>query len=91
MSCEDILGKAMACSVEIAAQFERQMTAREAVRQASKTQLRALRRNALKLGKDTSFSASEAAKAMGELHRAGTRLQEALDRTTPTDPADFHA
>lgn len=59
--------------------FEKQISAIGAVSQASGQQMESLRKKALQLGADTSFSASEAANAMEELAKAGVSVEDILN------------
>ena len=62
-----------------AADFESQISAIGAVTGETGTQLDALRDKALQLGKDTAFSASEAAGALEELAKAGVSVEDILN------------
>lgn len=66
-------------AVKTAADFEKQVSAIAAVSGATGPELDAIREKALQLGKDTSFSASEAAAAMEELIKAGLTTEETLN------------
>jgi TP901 family phage tail tape measure protein len=59
--------------------FEKQISAIGAVSGATEQQLEVLRKKALQLGADTSFSASGAALAMEELVKAGLSVEEVLN------------
>ncbi len=72
------VGVALGASVKSAADFEKQISAISAVSGASASELEALRATALQLGKDTSFSASEAAVGMEELVKAGVSLADVM-------------
>lgn len=61
-----------------AARFEKAMSEVDAVTNGSAADLKALSEAALQAGKDTSFSASEAAKAEAELGKAGLSTSEIL-------------
>jgi TP901 family phage tail tape measure protein len=63
-----------AAAVNTAANFEKQVSAIGAVSGATETELDQLRELALRLGSETSFSASEAAMAIEELAKAGIPL-----------------
>ncbi len=65
-------------AVSAAAKFEKQMSAVDAVTNATATDLDRLRQAALQAGKDTAFSATEAAKAESELAKAGLSTSEIL-------------
>ncbi len=66
-------------AIKVAAGFEQQMSAVGAVAGASEEQMEKLRQKALDLGKDTTFSASEAAGALEELIKAGISVEDALN------------
>jgi TP901 family phage tail tape measure protein len=66
-------------AVKTAADFETQISAIGAVSGASGEQLDEVRKKALQLGADTSFSASEAAGAIEELAKAGISLPDILN------------
>jgi TP901 family phage tail tape measure protein len=72
------LGAAFVGSVASAADFEKQLSAISAVSGATATELDAIRATALKLGADTSFSASEAAAGMEEMVKAGVSLSDVI-------------
>lgn len=72
------LGAALVGSVKSAADFEKGLSAISAVSGATKEQLEGIRATALQLGKDTSFSASEAAAGMEEMVKAGVSLQDVM-------------
>ena len=72
------LGAAFVTSAKSAMDFEKELSAIQAVSGATGEQLGAIRETALQLGKDTSFSAQEAAAGMEELIKAGVSLQDAL-------------
>ena len=78
-----IMGAAIAgglgVAVNAAADFESKISAISAVSGATGDDLDALRDKALQLGKDTVFSASEAASAMEELVKAGLSTQDVLN------------
>lgn len=61
-----------------AADFEKQMSAVGAVSGATAQQMKDLSALALKLGADTSFSASESAQGIGELAKAGVSLADIM-------------
>jgi len=73
------LGAALAGSVAKAADFEKELSAIQSVSGATNDQLAAISQTALQLGKDTSFSASEAAAGMEELIKAGVSLEDTLN------------
>jgi len=66
-------------AVKAAADFEKSMSGVEAVSGATKKEMEQLRRKALQLGKDTSFSAGESALAMEELVKAGLSVEDVLN------------
>ena len=66
-------------AVKSAADFEKSVSAIGAVTGATGTQLDQVRDKALQLGRDTKFSASEAADAMGELAKAGIALPDIMN------------
>jgi TP901 family phage tail tape measure protein len=66
-------------AVKSAADFEKSVSAIGAVTGATGDQLQQVRDKALQLGRDTKFSASEAADAMGELAKAGVALPDIMN------------
>ena len=72
------LGAAFVGSVKTAADFEKQLSAISAVSGSTASELEGIRAVALQLGKDTSFSASEAAAGMEEMVKAGVSLQDVM-------------
>lgn len=72
------LGAGFTVAVKAAGDFEHQMSAVGAVMGATEAELKQLSDLALQLGKDTSFSASESAKGIEELAKAGVSLQDIL-------------
>jgi TP901 family phage tail tape measure protein len=72
------VGAALVGSVKSAADFEKQMSAVGAVAGASASEMEALTKTALQLGKDTSFSASEAAQGIEELAKAGVSMADIM-------------
>lgn len=72
------LGAAFVGSVKSAADFEKQMSAVGAVAGASQAEMEQLTKAALQLGKDTSFSATEAAQGLEELVKAGVSVEDIL-------------
>lgn len=66
-------------AVKSAADFEKTLSGVQAVSGASQGQMEALRKKALDLGRDTQFSASEAAGAIEELAKAGVSLPDILN------------
>lgn len=74
-----VIGAGLVYAANKAIDFEHQISAIGAVSGASEAQLEALRKKALQLGADTVFSASDAARAMEELVKAGLSLTDVLD------------
>jgi TP901 family phage tail tape measure protein len=72
------LGAAFVGSAKTAMDFEKQLSAISAVSGATASQLDGIRSVALQLGKDTSFSASEAAAGMEEMVKAGVSLGDVM-------------
>lgn len=68
-----------ALAVNSAANFEQRMSAVGAVSGATGDQMDAMRGKALQLGKDTAFSATDAASAMEELVKAGVKVPDVLN------------
>src|SRR5690348_1250685 len=66
-------------AVKSAADFEKQISAVGAVSGATGPELESIRQKALQLGKDTQFSASEAASAIEELVKAGIPVADVLN------------
>ncbi|AWY04485.1 tape measure protein [Microbacterium phage Rachella] len=71
-----------AAAVGAASGFEFKMSAIQAVSGATASEMDLIRDAALRIGKDTSFSASEAALAMEELLKAGVSVDDVLNGTT---------
>jgi phage-related protein len=69
----------LALAVNAAANFDQRMSAIAAVSGATGNDLDALRGKALQLGKDTQFSATEAATAIEELVKAGVSVPDVLN------------
>lgn len=69
----------LAFAAKTAIDFEKQISQIGAVSDASSQQMESLRKKALQLGADTSFSASEAASAMEELAKAGVGVDDILN------------
>ncbi|HEX7160409.1 MAG TPA: phage tail tape measure protein [Trebonia sp.] len=69
---------AFGIAVGAAAKFDKEMSEVAAVSNATGAELEQLRKAALAAGKDTAFSASEAAKAEGELAKAGLSTADIL-------------
>ncbi len=78
-------GSLLSTIVGTASDFQEQLSSIQAVSGATKTELNEIRELALRIGKDTSFSATEAAAAISELSKAGVSttdvLQGAADAT----------
>lgn len=72
------VGAAIAKSVQTAADFEQAMQNVKAITEATGADFEALRINAIKLGAQTKFSASQAADAMSELGQAGFDTKEII-------------
>lgn len=68
-----------AVAVKSAADFEQRMSAVKAVSGASQKEMDQLSAKALQLGKDTSFSATEAASAIEELVKAGISVPDVMN------------
>ncbi len=66
-------------AVSVTASFEKQMSAVQAVSGATAAEFEALSDAALRIGKDTSFSATQAAQAIEELVKAGVTIDEVLN------------
>lgn len=66
-------------AVNAAANFEQRMSAVQAVSGASQQEMDQLSKKALQLGKDTSFSATEAASAIEELVKAGVSVPDVMN------------
>jgi TP901 family phage tail tape measure protein len=66
-------------AAKVAIDFEKQISAIGAVSGATSADLEALRKKALQIGADTTFSASQAAAAMEELAKAGVPLEGILN------------
>jgi TP901 family phage tail tape measure protein len=66
-------------AVRSAANFEQGLSAVKAVSGATTEEMDLLRKAALRIGKDTSFSASEAVSAIGELSKAGVSTSDILN------------
>lgn len=73
------LTAAMAVGAKTAAEFEQQMSAVSAVAGATPEEFELLKRKAKEMGATTQFTATDSAKAMEELARAGFTVQETLD------------
>ena len=66
-------------AVNAAANFEQRMSAVQAVSGASGAEMDQLSKKALQLGKDTSFSATDAASAIEELVKAGVSVPDVMN------------
>lgn len=69
----------LAVAVNAAADFEKELSGIKAVSGATASEMDLIREAALRIGKDTSFSATEAAKAMAELSKAGVSTSDILN------------
>jgi TP901 family phage tail tape measure protein len=74
-----VVAGGFAVAVNSAASFEQKLSDVKAVSGATGTEMDTLRKKALQLGKDTQFSASEAADAIGELAKAGVSITDILN------------
>lgn len=72
------IGAAGAKAIEAAAGFEQTMSGVKAVSGATQEEMKQLSGLALQLGKDTSFSASEAGKGIEELVKGGLSVQDIM-------------
>jgi TP901 family phage tail tape measure protein len=68
-----------ALAINAAANFEQRLSGIQAVSGATADDMDKIRKKALQLGKDTKFSATEAAQAMEELAKAGISLPDILN------------
>jgi len=75
-----LMGMGLA-ALNSAAQFEQSMNIMQAVSGATESQMAALQAQALELGRDTAFSAQEAAAAQLELAKAGMDVNQVLAAT----------
>lgn len=66
-------------AVKTASDFEKQMSAVQAISQSTGSEFDALRDTAIELGGSTSFSASEVASAMTEMAKAGWNSSQIID------------
>lgn len=73
-----VVAGGFAVAVKSAADFEQKLSDVKAVSGATNKEMESLRQKALQLGKDTQFSASEAADAIGELAKAGVSVTDIL-------------
>lgn len=74
-----IIAGGFALAAKSAADFEFRMSAVESVSGATASQMDALKDKALQLGKDTKYSATDAASAMEELVKAGLSVEDVLN------------
>jgi TP901 family phage tail tape measure protein len=74
-----LIAAGFAYAANKAIDFEKQISAIGAVSGATQGELEAMRKKALQLGADTSFSASQAANAMEELAKAGISTTDILN------------
>lgn len=70
-------------SVQVGADFEKQMDSLGAAAGATRQEMEALREQALKLGQDTAYSASEAAQAQTELVKGGIKVKDVIGGALP--------
>lgn len=73
------IGTVSVATIKIGSDFEAQMSRVQAISGATGAELQSLRDQAIQLGADTSFSASEAAKGMENLAAAGFTTTEIMD------------
>lgn len=73
------LAAGIGLAVSKAADFQQKLSTVQAVSGATGAQMEQLRGKALQLGKDTQYSAGEAADAIGELAKAGVSLPDILN------------
>lgn len=66
-------------AVNAAMKFDKEMSNFKAISEATESQMDAVRETALRLGRDTSFSANEAAQALSELSKAGLTTDQILN------------
>jgi TP901 family phage tail tape measure protein len=74
-----LIAAGFALAVNSAANFQARLSAIQAVSGATGSQMNLVSKKALQLGKDTKFSASEAAQAIEELVKAGISLPDVLN------------
>jgi TP901 family phage tail tape measure protein len=72
-----------AAIIKTGADFDRAMNMVNAVMAPTAVEMKVLRESALQMGRDTVFSATDAATALGELGKAGLTVQESLSAATP--------
>jgi len=68
-----------ALAVKTASDFQKELSGIQAVSGATADQMDLINKAALRIGKDTAFSASEAAQAMSELAKAGVSIPDILN------------
>jgi len=73
-----VIAAGLGLAAKTAIDFEKQISAIGAVSGATKAELELLRQKALQIGKDTSFSATQAALAMEELAKAGVSVTDIM-------------
>ena len=73
------LGTASVAAIKVGSDFEAQMSRVQAISGSTGKELEELRNQAIQLGADTSFSASEAAQGMENLAAAGFTTSEIMD------------
>ena len=78
-SVSGALGTASVAAIKVGSDFEAQMSRVQAISGATGAELENLRNQAIQLGADTSFSASEAAQGMENLAAAGFTTSEIMD------------
>lgn len=72
------LAAGLGASIKVAGDFEQALADTASATGATADEMKALRKEALGIGKDTSKSASQAVKAMGELVRAGMKTKDVV-------------
>jgi TP901 family phage tail tape measure protein len=77
------LGYGLYKAAKVGSEFESQMDSVGAVSEASGKQMKALEKQALKLGEATFFSANDVAKAQGELVKGGLKTSQILGGALP--------
>jgi TP901 family phage tail tape measure protein len=74
-----VIAGGLALAVNSAANFEQRLSAIKAVSGATAGEMEKVRAKALQIGKDTAFSATDAAQAMEELSKAGISTSDILN------------
>lgn len=74
-----VIAGGLAVAVNSAATFEQRLSAIKAVSGSTAAEMEKVRAKALQIGKDTAFSATEAAQAMEELSKAGVSTSDILN------------